>query len=259
MLGTELRWMRFISHTVLQIEPVLLKFDDDFRERPGASREEILGRYKPISEAACDGLDGLIVTGDNQELDEAGEVLPFEDILYAEQLRELIDWADDNVYSTIYSCLASHFALNYKHGLERNKSKDKVFGVYSHEVVGRESNLVDGVDDVIESPHSRWCDVPISDVVGVCALRLVALNERIGWLVAEEETKGGVDVYLQGHPEYWRSDLHREYQRDQASLPENYYRYGTQLEPRLTWANDARALHSNWIAGIYHNYSKASD
>ena len=35
MESAENQWLRYISNTVLQIEPVLLKFDDDLRERPG--------------------------------------------------------------------------------------------------------------------------------------------------------------------------------------------------------------------------------
>jgi homoserine O-succinyltransferase len=42
MESTELQWLRYISDTVLQIEPVLMKFDDDFRERSGASREKYI-------------------------------------------------------------------------------------------------------------------------------------------------------------------------------------------------------------------------
>lgn len=68
MERTEIQWLRYISHTVLQIDPVLIKFDDDFRERQGASRSRVLERYKRFSEVASEGLDGLVVTGDNIEL-----------------------------------------------------------------------------------------------------------------------------------------------------------------------------------------------
>ena len=65
---TELQWLRYMSNTAVQIDPVLIKFDKDFRERAGESRANILTRYIPFSEAKKNGLDGLIITGGNLEL-----------------------------------------------------------------------------------------------------------------------------------------------------------------------------------------------
>lgn len=116
MEATENQWLRYISNTVLQIEPVLMKFDDDPRELdPGASRQKILERYTPFSEIKSLGLDGLIVTGDNLELRKENstkhEALPFEEIKYGDSLKAIIDWAKENVFSTIYSLSTSfrHF------------------------------------------------------------------------------------------------------------------------------------------------------
>lgn len=257
MEGTELRWMRFISQTVLQIEPVLVKFDSDPRERPGASREKILDRYVPFSEVAAGGLDALIVTGDNRERAQDGSILPFDEILYSEKLREVIEWANTNVFTAIYSCLASQFALNSLHGINRRLLDKKIMGIFDHEVVSRESVLTSGLDDTIRSPHSRWCDVPVEEVIGASALRLIAVSEQVGWLLADEpRSDGGLNVYIQGHPEYWRRDLHEEYIRDELmDMPANYYRSDNGEEPQLTWANDARAIHANWIAEIYRSFS----
>ena len=254
MEDTELRWMRFISHTVLQIEPVLIKFDNDFRERPGASREKILKRYTNFSAASSLGLDGLIITGDNQELGRDHNLLPFDKLLYGDQLQEVINWANKNVFTTIYSCLASHFALNYLHGLERRLSKDKIFGVYSHDVVKKDSALTLGIDDSIRAPHSRWGDVTLEHIEKVNQISLVAANKNVGWLLAEESKPDSQNFYIQGHPEYWRNDLHKEYIRDRKKIPENYYQ-DPGLNPKLTWANDARALHANWISSIYARFS----
>ncbi|MFN8015026.1 MAG: homoserine O-succinyltransferase [Acidimicrobiia bacterium] len=101
MESTENQWLRYISNTVLQVEPVLLKFDNDLRERDGASRREILKHYIKFSDGIKDGLDGLIVTGDNLELrkdPKIHEALPFEEITYGDSLKEVIDWARKNVF-----------------------------------------------------------------------------------------------------------------------------------------------------------------
>lgn len=263
MESTEQQWLRYISHTVLQIEPVLMKFDDDFREREGASRSQILGRYQPLSSVAEQGLDGLIVTGDNLEL-KAGidiaydrpELLPFTDIQYAKPLAETIDWARSNVRSTVYSCLASHYALHHLFGIERQGGDRKIFGVFEHVLNRTDSNFTVGMDDTVAAPHSRWGDMPPEELENA-GIQLLAVSREVGWLLAQSKNQaGGDDLFIQGHPEYDRYDLHAEYQRDRDAgqkPPQNYYRAE---QPRLTWVTDARALHGNWIASLYDSFSQ---
>lgn len=258
MEATELRWLRFISHTVLQVEPVLVKFDDDCREHPTSSRRPILERYQPFSVVADAGLDGLIITGDNQERRPDGSPQPLDDLYYAQDLRSVIDWASSNVGSSLYSCLASHFALNHRHGLEREIGERKVFGVFEH-AVASDASITFAMDDTITAPHSRWGNIePLA--LEKAGVNLLASNEDIGWLIAEETSaSGNTSTYLQGHPEYWRNDLHDEYVRDRQVIPRNYYP-GDRPEqvPVLSWSNDARSLLSNWIQNIYTNYSIAN-
>ena len=262
MEKTETQWLRYMSHSVLQIDPVLLKFDEDPREREGASRASVLNSYRPFREVADSMIDGLIVTGDNLELrnipnTEAPELLPFADISYASQLTSVIDWARTNVRSTIYSCLASHFALNYLYGAEREVGDTKTFGVYAHQVdQAISSELTSGMDDIIRAPHSRWGDIPIA-ALGKTAVNVLASNRSIGWLLAQDANKaGGHDVFIQGHPEYNRNDLQVEHVRNggfKQDKPVGYY--SPDGQPQLTWANDARALHANWIASLYRHFS----
>lgn len=265
MEQTEEQWLKYISHTLLQIEPILLKFDDDVRERDGSSRAKHLSRYESFSRATEQGLDGLIITGDNLELDQSGlpdrrRLLSFKDIRYADQLEAVAWYARKNIFSTIYSCLASHFALYAFHGLERSIGQDKVFGVYSHKVPsGASSEMIMNMNDEIVAPHSRWGDVPTTALLAA-NISVLASNDQIGWLLAEDKNDaGGHDYFIQGHPEYDKYDMDREYRRDQASgqkLPENYYLSQDPAKgPHMGWATDARALHSNWIASIYKHFS----
>ncbi|MDQ3158971.1 MAG: homoserine O-succinyltransferase [bacterium] len=255
MEATELRWLRFISHTVLQVEPVLLKFDNDCREQSTSRRKSILERYQPLSTVVNEGLDGLIITGDNQELRNDGTVQQYDELLYSANLRKVIDWADDNVNATIFSCLAGHFALNHRYGLSREFGEQKILGVYDHQMVG-ESPITFAMDDSIKAPHSRWGSITAEQVSGA-GVEVLATNENVGWLIAEATNAyGNTSTYLQGHPEYWRSDLHDEYVRDMQTIPENYYPNDDPTKtPILLWSNDARSLLSNWIQRIYTNYS----
>ncbi len=277
MERTEIQWLRCIGNqALLQIDPVLIKFDDDRREDPGSGRAEILKRYKPFSEIAPAGLDGLIVTGDNLEIrrhtgfssytDRDFEVLPPDEIRYYKQLQEVMDWADDEVHSSWYSCLAGQLLLHHRYGLQREVGMKKIFGVYDHDVLDPDNPLVRGVNDRIRAPHSRWGNIPTEKVVGVTALRLVSANEKIGWLYAEApNNSGGSDVLTQGHPEYGRRALHREYDRPESAelempLPVGYYKddVADEANARLTWASDNSVIHANWIGIVYRGYSSGA-
>ncbi len=278
---TEIQLLRWIGSQTLQIEPVLMKLDNDPRERPGASRRKIFERYTPFSQVAEQGLDGLIVTGDNLEIYAHARqglrtgfsgtsnlditALPAEKVDYYRQLQEVMDWADQNVYSTMFSCLGAHFALRHKFGIVKqvNERRGKIFGVYDHEIIDPGSALVPGMNDTVRAPHSRWGDVPLAAVLGEKALNIVAANQEVGWLFLESKNQaGGTDVYVQAHPEYDRLDLHREYERDKSkglALPTSYYRddVPAAANARLTWASDGRVFHDNWIGRlVYPGFSQ---
>ncbi len=264
MESTENQWLRYISNTVLQVEPVLLKFDDDPRDYEGSTRREILKNYLAFSEGAKDGLDALIVTGDNLELrkeqTDTHVGLPFEEIRYGDELKKIIDWARTNVFSTIYSCLAAHFALNHLYGIERHIADHKVFGIFEHEVSKyTRSPITLGMDDVLSAPHSRWGYMKSRDLKDA-GVQVLAEHGENGWLLAtDHNNNGGLDLFVQGHPEYDKYDLHSEFKRDWESgqrMPLDYYDSNNPASlPRMTWANDARALHANWMSMLYKHFS----
>lgn len=278
METTEIQWLRCIGNqALLQIDPVLIKFDDDRREDPGASRSEILKRYTPFSEVAEDGLDGLIVTGDNLEIRKHTgfssytprdfEVLPPDEIKYYRQLQGVMNWAITDVHTSFWSCMAGQLLLHHRHDMQRQVGENKIIGVYDHEVTDPKNPLVRGMNDQIRAPHSRWGNIPTEKIVEEKALRLVAANEKIGWLYVEATNKkGGSDVIAQGHPEYGKQGLHREYSRDkepgdpEVALPAGYYKdnYPAEANAQLSWASDNSAFMTNWIGSVYRGYSQAA-
>ena len=263
MEATEMQWLRWIGSGPLQIEPVLVKFDNDQRESAGSSRAELLCDYTPFSEVAETGLDGLIVTGDNLEVEAFSGIasrkpIGLDQINYAKALNSIIDWARGNVPSTIYSCLGGHYALNYLHGLPReiNPHKPKTFGVYEHDIVAPESPFVRDIKSPILSPHTRWGNISPERISTIKALTMLAINEQVGWLlVTDPNDTGGEDLFIQGHPEYYAHDLETEYLRDLSigqAAPQNYYEDDDPDKPiKNTWESDARALHGNWIKYLF--------
>ena len=259
MEATELQWLSRIATTpILQIEVFLIKFDNDRREDPDRSRSKLLKSYRPLSEIKDFGLDGLIVTGDNQEIKRNNKSfssrlinpaeLPLYELEYYDKLKELVRWADSNVSSTIYSCLGAHFALNCLYGLRRGIGAEKTFGVFNHDIINP-GLFMEGMGDHATSPHSRWGNIPTRQIETQSDIDILALNERIGWLALQRvNSGGGHDLLLQGHPEYGKYDLQKEAGRDGVETYEG-------SSEGYCWPSDAGMLHANWINYVYNKYS----
>ena len=69
-------------------------------------------------------IDGLIVTGAEPIADASAEEP------YWRELTDVIDWAEANTRSTIWSCLAAHAAVLHLDGIERHRLAAKCSGVY---------------------------------------------------------------------------------------------------------------------------------
>lgn len=287
MARTEVDWLGRLAclRDDVYIEAAPLKFDNDRRERPGSSRESILNSYVSFSDAKKVGLDALIVTGDNLELKKhkgfssRRRQLPFEDISYHRQLSGLVEWADENVGSTIYSCLASHFALNSLYGLRRKLRKEKAFGVFEQTVHHEtQSPYVQGLRQTMYMPHSRWGETPLKVInrqlqskrpnkLKSDDVRVLVESEEIGWGVISrnnktrgKDGKPGTDLFLQGHPEYSLLALHAEFWRDVVAkirtlkdVPKNFYNTEPKTEETSmefiqdTWSGDSSQLLLNWL------------
>jgi homoserine O-succinyltransferase/O-acetyltransferase len=150
----------------------------------------------------------LIVTGAN-----VGE--PDLDRLHCgASLREVIAWADAEVPRTLYSCLATHAVLHFRHGRRRRALPAKRWGVYPHRLAQPAHPLVAGLADGLVVPHSRWNEVP-SDDFAAAGLEVLIVDAHDGGvhLAAGHD---GREVFLQGHPEYDPVSLPKEHKREVA-------------------------------------------
>lgn len=193
---------------------------------------DLNSRYSDINEISSCALDGLIVTGTE----------PIASDLRAEPywgpLAELIDWADRNAISTIFSCLAAHAAVLHCDGIERRTLSEKCVGVFDHVVVASHF-LTNNLPTNVEVPHSRWNHVDEEPLI------------RSGYQVLTVSADAGVDlfvkrrnslcIYFQGHPEFDADSLLREYKRDIRRFlnggratcpwpPRRYFDHQTEME-----------------------------
>jgi homoserine O-succinyltransferase/O-acetyltransferase len=226
-------------------------------------------------------LDALIVTGREPTRADLAEEP------YWGEFTKIVEWARENTYSTIWSCLAAHAAVLYLDGINRIKGDRKHCGILGTTRVS-EHPLLGDVPERYCLPHSRWNGVQEE-----------ALGDG-GYTVLTRAGKDGVDtwikqyqslfVYFQGHPEYEADSLLLEYRRDVSRylkgesntypyVPAGYLDHGTTvaltelqhaalLRPRVTlmaevsailanakvehaWDAVATRLYRNWITYSY--------
>lgn len=169
-------------------------------------------------------LDGLIVTG-REPL-----VADLKDEPYWKTLASVVDWAQENTYSTVFSCLAAHAAILYLDGVSRRRRNDKLCGILSCERAA-DHPLTAGAPSRLQLPHSRWNGVLEDDLTGAGYRVLTRCGDgEIDIFIKQQKA---LLVFFQGHPEYEPDTLLREYRRDLAryfsgeathfpSMPQNY-------------------------------------
>ena len=191
---------------------------------PGAT-EIMAGRYGDLATLEASRLDALIVTG-AEPLTER-----LEDEAYWSALTRVVDWAEHNTVSTIWSCLAAHAAVLHLDGITRSPLPQKRFGLYEC-VAASPDPLLARAPSTMRVPHSRWNDLDESRL------------RRHGYRIVSRSLEAGIDtfakswrsqfIFLQGHPEYDPDTLHREFRRDVRrylcgdrdtlpGLPRHYY------------------------------------
>jgi homoserine O-succinyltransferase len=274
--ATERQFIRLVGSCNRIAQFFVYPFSLPSLKRNVETRDYIDKYYSPFHELQDQGLDALIITGANV----AAANLANEP--FWEPLIEVAHWAGKNVASVLCSCLATHALLKHFHGIDRRPLAKKRWGVYSHRVCGADHPLVRDVNTRFDAPHSRYNDISREQL------------EAAGLYVLSESPEGGVHmavspdrarvVYFQGHPEYDRNSLLKEYKREvlrfQAGeldalppLPDNYFTEAArefidnaqldkkplpaEFEETLaryvdnTWGDTAKAIVNNWLGIVY--------
>jgi homoserine O-succinyltransferase len=148
--------------------------------------------YDTFDKIKAEGLDALIITGANV----TGEDLSKEP--FWGPLSEVIDWAWENVTTTLLSCLATHAVMHFRYGQPRVMQPAKRWGVFSHRVLDKRHPLVADVNTRFDVPHSRWNDVSRAQFEAA-GLRVLVESEEVGVHLATSHD-GLRMVFFQGHP-----------------------------------------------------------
>jgi len=240
---TELQILRSLSNTPIQVDVVFITVSS--HESKNTSTSHLNKFYLTFDEIKKHKFDGFIITG------APIEKMPFEDVDYWEELKEIMEWSKTNVTSTIHLCWGAQAALFYHYGIDKVPLPQKLFGVFEHRVLNRKIPLVRGFDDVFLAPHSRHTDVPAEKIRADERLTILAESEEAGVFLAMAEE--GRQIFVTGHPEYDRVTLEKEYQRDKdkgldIKMPANYYPGDDDsVKPLLTWRAHGNNLYTNWL------------
>ncbi|MFC4102972.1 homoserine O-acetyltransferase MetA [Paenibacillus xanthanilyticus] len=240
---TETQLLRLIGNTPLQVEAVLLH--PKTHTSKNTSSEHLESFYKTFDDIKHEYYDGLIITG------APVEQMPFEDVNYWEELKDIMDWSATRVTSTLHICWASQAGLYHHYGVPKYNLDEKIFGVYPHTLHKRNVPLTRGFDELFFVPQSRHTEVRAEDIEGIEELEILSTSEEAGvYLVASRD---GKQVFVTGHSEYDPQTLKWEYDRDKAKglaigVPKNYFpKDDPTLAPLSSWRAHANLLFSNWL------------
>ena len=239
---TETQLLRLISNTALQAEVDLIRMASHVIKN--VSEEHLATFYKDFEEIKNNHYDGMIVTG------APVEQLSFQEVNYWDELKMIFDFADKNVFSTLFICWGAQAALYHYYGIPKYPLPEKRFGVFEHEVMVKRP-IVRGFDDVFYAPHSRHTEFRAGDIAKVDDLEIIAQSPEAGvYLVA---SKDGHRVFVSGHCEYDPLTLDAEYRRDVSQgkpiqVPKNYYpNDDPSCTPVVRWRGHGNLLFSNWL------------
>lgn len=247
-IATETQFMRLLSNTPLQVDVDLITMST--HESKNTSKAHLYRFYKTFEAIKHQKYDGMIITGAPVEM------LDFSEVNYWEELEQIMDFANTNVYSTLFICWASQAALYYYHGVEKYPLEEKLFGVFPHQLL-RVREITKGFDDEFFAPHSRHTENRPQDLAKVPGLKILAQSDEAGVLLSA--TTDQRHYFISGHLEYDALTLKEEYERDfkklqsGVSLPKAYFPHDDPtLEPIVKWRAHANLLYSNWLNHVVY-------
>lgn len=239
---TEVQLLRLLSNTPLQMDITLVRISS--HESKNTSKEYLETFYKTFHEIENQNFDGMIITG------APVEQMPFEEVSYWSELKEIMAWTKKHVTSTFHICWGAQAGLYYHYGIPKYVIDEKCFGIFEHKKVNNEK-LLQGLDDLVNIPHSRHSEVRREDIEKCEALKLLLYSEESG--VGLVTSLDGKQIFMTGHGEYDPLTLEQEYRRDlekhlPIAMPKHYYKDDDPKKGVMVrWRSHMYAIFSNWL------------
>ena len=242
-IATETQLLRLLGNSSLQVDVTLLHTVT--HESKNTDAEHLLNHYDTFDDIRKEKFDGLIITG------APVEQMGFEEVDYWPELCDIMDWAEENVYSTFYICWGAQAGLYHRYGVPKYSLPAKMFGVFEHHTLHPTEKLLRGFDDVFLAPHSRHTEIRREDLEKVSELQILAESDDAGIYIVG--SKDGRHIFITGHSEYDPLTLKSEYDRDvnkglPINIPNNYFPNDDPSKPpQVLWRGHANLLYANWL------------
>ncbi|MCC6863429.1 MAG: homoserine O-succinyltransferase [Rhodobacteraceae bacterium] len=248
-IQTENQFARLIGATPLQIDLRLIRMTEHHTRNTAAEHMETF--YRPFQDVVDEKFDGLIITG------APIEHLPFCEVTYWSELKQVMDWTQTNVHSTFGVCWCGMAMINHFHGVEKHMLLAKAFGCFHHRNLCPTSPFLRGFSDDFVIPVSRWTEMRQDEINARPGLHTLLGSKEVGPCLVEDPAHRA--LYIFNHFEYDSDTLKQEYERDIANgtpinVPANYYPDDNPAMPPLNhWKSHAHLLYGNWINEIYQS------
>ncbi len=235
--------LRYLSNTPLQVEITLIHTKS--YKSQNTPREHMKKFYCTFEDVREEKFDGLVITG------APVEQMLFEDVLYWDELKDIMEWTKRNVFSTLHICWGAQAGLNYHYNIPKYQLENKMFGVFEHVVNNINADLTRGLDDIFYAPHSRHTEVLRKDIEKIPNLEILSESEEAGVFIVASKNRR--QVFITGHLEYDRDTLSTEYFRDfnkglNIDVPKNYFpKNNPKNDPLVQWRGSANLVFGNWL------------
>ncbi len=248
-IQTENQFARLIGATPLQIELSLIRMSE--HQTRNTAAEHMTSFYRPFDEvkASGDKFDGLLITG------APIEHLPFDEVTYWQELKEVFEWTQTHVHSTFGVCWGGMAMINHFHGIKKHPLSAKAFGCFRHQNLAPTSPYLRGFSDDCVIPVSRWTEIKQAEVDAIPSLTTLLGNDDFGPCLIEDQDHRALFIF--NHFEYDSDTLKQEYDRDvsegtEINVPINYYPNNDPSQPpQNRWRSHGHLLYGNWINQIY--------
>lgn len=240
---TETQILRLLGNTPLQIDISLIRMEN--HDSKNTHKDYLNKFYIPSSKLFKQKFDGMIITG------APVEQIPFEDVDYWNELCSIMDYAKDNVYSTLYVCWGSMAGLYHHYSIPKYPLERKMSGIFMNERSTENDPLLRGFDDTFPIPQSRHTTIHKEDILKCNKLEILAESAEAGVTIVK--SKDNRQVFMTGHLEYDTMTLAEEFYRDtdkgmKVPLPKNYFpTNNVNRMPTSYWRATAHLFYTNWL------------
>ena len=164
-ITTETDLVRLLSNTPLQMDISFMRLRSHTPKNTPI--EHMMMFYRDFENLRHEKFDGMIVTG------APVETMPYEEVEYWNELKDIFDWSRTHVTSTLFICWAAQAGLYHFYNIPKYELEKKMFGIFQTRPLCPLLPIFRGFDDIFSMPQSRHTEVRRTDIEKVSELTIV--------------------------------------------------------------------------------------